>query len=219
MKSLLVVSTLSSSLALFACSGVKHATRSEINPEAKDPSLVEVRTTGFDGPARTVSYSTWDVDPVDELPAEAPADVVESMREHAAQYGADMLLLERIEDAWRKVWLGLGKKKDELASGEVPVCGQPGFDKAHEDVKARAVRCVQQVLSERPALRGQVSVAFEVDPEGRVLRAAPTPDSSRDSAFQECVVGAVHGTSFGPPKDFTCQGRVTVEITGDSGVR
>lgn len=211
MRSLVLVSLIYS---LSGCGGVRHATRPDLFPDAKDPSLVEVNTTGYSGPTRTVSYSTWDVEPTDELPAEAPVDVVEDMREEAARYGADMLLLERIEDDWRKVWLGLGVKKDELAAKDIPVCGQPGFAEAREDAQSRAVRCTRLILNERPALRGHVEVAFAVDPEGRVLRAAPTPESSRDSAFQECVLGAVHETEFGVPLGFTCQGRVTVSIDG-----
>jgi hypothetical protein len=216
-RSLVLATTSLSLLLSLACGGVRHASRPDLFPDAKDPSLVEVRTTGFDGPTRTVSYSTWDVDPNEELPAEAPAGVVEDMREEAANYGADMLLIERVEDDWRKVWLGLGVKKDELAPKEIPVCGQAGFDAAQEDAKRRAANCAQLILSERPQLRGLVSVVFEVDPEGRALRAAPTPDSSRDSEFQECVVGAVHTTTYGEPKGFSCQGRVTVEIAGGAG--
>ena len=206
-------------LGASACGSVRHASRGEPGPEAKDPTLVEVRTTGFDGPVRTVSLSTWDVDPADDLPASAPADVIEEMRGEAARHGADMLLLERIEDAWRKLWLGRGVKKDELASRDVPVCGQPGFAAALEDAKARAVRCAEGVLYERPGLRGEVTVVFEVDPSGAVLLAAPTPDSSRDSQLQQCVVGAVHATGFGEPIGFTCQGRVTVAIALPDSVR
>lgn len=221
LTALVFVSTMLS-LGGAACGGVRHATRpggGAEAPEAKDPTLVEVRTTGFEGAARTVSFSTWDVDPADALPPTAPADVVEEMRAEAARNGADMLLLERIEDAWRKLWLGLGVKKDDAATREVVACAQPGFAAALEDAKARAVRCVQGVLYERAGLRGEVTAVFEVDPSGAALRAAPTPDSSRDSQFQQCVVGAVHGTAFGEPSGFTCQGRVTVQIVGPGSVQ
>jgi len=204
--------------ALSACGGVHHATRPDPTPAAKDPSLVEVRTTGFDGPTRVVSYSTWDVDPNDELPAIAPADVVEDMRVQAGRSGAEMLLLERVEDAWRKVWLGLGVVKDEAGQKAVAPCVHGGFDAALADAKMRAVRCAKGILYERAAIRGSVNVIFEVDPEGRVLRAAPTPDSSRDSELQQCVVGAVHTTSFGRPLGFTCQGQVSVAISGPDSV-
>lgn len=209
---------LSLSLGAVACSSVHHATRPEAFPEAKEPSLVEVRTTGYEGAYKIVSYSTWDVDPADELPASAPDDVVDAMREEAAAYGADMLLLDRIEDAWRKVWLGLGVKKADTGDKAVPPCVQNGFDAAVADAKARAARCTKGLLYQRSALRGRVDVVFEVDPEGRVLRAAPTPDSSRDSSYQECVLQAVHATSFGTPIGFSCQGRVAVEIDGAGGV-
>lgn len=205
-------------LGLSACGGVHHASRPDMTPAAKDPSLVEVRTTGFDGPTRVVSYSTWDVDPNDELPATAPADVVADMREQAASFGAEMLLLERVEDAWRKVWLGLGVVKDEAGKKDVAPCVHAGFDAALADAKARSIRCAKGILYERAAIRGNVEVLFEVDPEGRVLRAAPTPSSSRDSELQQCVVGAVHTTTFGRPLGFTCQGRVSVEISGPDAV-
>lgn len=201
-----------------ACGGVHHASRPDQTPAAKDLSLVEVRTTGFDGPTRVVSYSIWDIDPNDELPAQAPADVVAEMREHAAGFGAEMLLLDRIEDAWRKAWLGIGVVKDEAGKREVAPCVHAGFEAALADAKVRAGRCAKGILYERAALRGAIEVLFEVDPEGNVLRAAPTPDSSRDSELQQCVIGAVHTTTFGRPLGFTCQGRVAVAITGPGTV-
>lgn len=205
-------------VSLAACGGVHHASRPDQTPAAKDPSLVEVRTTGFDGPTRIVSYSIWDVDPSDELPVTAPAQVVSDMREQAAQFGAEMLLLERVEDAWRKAWLGLGVVKDEAGKRVVEPCVHKGFEAAAADAKVRATRCAAGILYERAAIRGSVDVLFEVDPEGNVLRAAPTPDSSRDSELQQCVVGAVHTTAFGRPLGFTCQGHVAVAITGPDSV-
>jgi hypothetical protein len=95
----------------------------------------------------------------------------------------------------------------------VPECIQPGFAEALADAKARGARCVKRLLYERPALSGKVDVLFEVDPNGRVLRAAATPDSSRDGQLQECVVGAVHATAFGEPTTFSCRGRVDVDTT------
>jgi len=213
-----VVSVLALFVGLSACGGVHHATRPDMTRAAKDPSLVEVRTTGFEGPTRVVSYSTWDIDPNDELPLAPPDDVVTDMREQAATFGAEMLLIERVEDAWRKAWLGLGVVKDDAAKSEVAPCVHAGFDKALADAKERAIRCGKGILYERPAIRGSIEVLFEVDPEGKVLRAAPTPASSRDSEFQQCVVGAVHTTTFGRPLGFTCQGRVSVAITGPSTV-
>src|SRR5690349_9318133 len=100
MKSFLFASLV---IGLSACGGVRHAQRPDRPTDTKDPALVEVRTTGYDGKARVVSYSTWDVDPNDELPTEAPDSVIEDMREEAASYGADMLLLDRIEGKWRKL--------------------------------------------------------------------------------------------------------------------
>jgi len=200
--------------ALSACGGVKHATRGAIDTAPRDPTFVEVRTTGFDGPHEVVSYSTWDVDLTDALPAQLPAGVLSEMRDEAARQGAEMLLLDRIDDAYRKVWLGLGAKRSAKgASNAVPDCTQPGFAEALADAKARGERCVKRLLYERKALSGKVDVLFEVDPNGRVLSAAATPDSSRDGELQQCVVGAVHATAFGEPATFTCRGRVDVDTT------
>src|SRR5262245_8969057 len=127
MKSFLFASLV---LGVSACGGVRHAQRPDRPTDPKDPTLVEVRNTGYDGKAKVVSYSKGDVDPSDELPTEAPEGVVEDMREEAASFGADMLLLERIEGKWRKLWLGTGVKKDEAATSEVPMCTQKGFDAA-----------------------------------------------------------------------------------------
>lgn len=205
-------------LALTACGGVRHATRGG-GASAKDVTLVEVRSTGFESPYQIVSFSTWDVDPNDELPATAPTDVIADMRAEAARRGAEMLLLERAEDAWRKVWLGLGivRSQGESAGGPVPACTQAGFEAAVHDAKARAVTCAKRVLYERPAVRGAIEVLFEVDPHGEVLRAAATPASSRDTELQQCVLGAVHAAAFGEPAGFTCRGAVAVEITGPAG--
>ncbi len=199
--------------SLIACGGVKHATRGASNQAPRDPTFVEVRTTGFDGAHEVVSYSTWDVDLTETLPAKIPDGVMSEMRDEAARHGAEMLLLDRIDDAYRKVWLGLGAKRtaEGTSTNAVPECTQPGFAEALTDAKARGARCVKRLLYERPALSGKVEVLFEVDPNGRVLRAAATPDSSRDGQLQQCVVGAVHATAFGEPATFSCRGRVDVD--------
>jgi hypothetical protein len=215
-------------LALSACGGVRHATRGG-GAAAKDETLVEVRTTGFESPYQIVSFSTWDVDPNEALPATAPAGVVADMRAEAARHGAEMLLLERAEDAWRKVWLGLGIVRaqaststggpggDSAGPSAVPVCTQAGFEAALKDARARAITCAKRVLYERPAVRGSIEVLFEVDPHGDVLRAAATPASSRDTELQQCVLGAVHASAFGEPVGFTCRGSVAVQVTGAAG--
>lgn len=196
---------------LAACSGVHSATRPGASATARDPSLVEVRATGFDGAYRIVSFSTWDVDPSEPLPAEAPVGVIEDMRAEAAAQGAEMLIMERWEDPYRKAYYGIGAVKDALASREIPTCGQPTFDAAMTAARATAAACVRELRAHRPQMRGSVTVAFEVDPDGKTLRGAPTPESSRDSEFQACLVDAVYATAWGAPLQFSCQARIGVD--------
>ena len=200
-------------VVLSACGGVNHATRSGPNHAAKDPTFVEVRTTGLDTPYTIVSWSSWDVALTDPLPAEAPTDVVGDMRDRAAKHGAEKLLLDRVENTWRKVWIGLGVVRADTVA-EVSECAQAGYAAAQADAVSRAQTCVKRLLFERPQLAGKVDVLFEVDPHGRILRAAPTPDSSRDGQLQACVLGAVHATTFGAPPSWTCKGRVTITTEG-----
>jgi hypothetical protein len=196
---------------LAACSGVHSATRPGASAAARDASLVEVRQTGFDGAYRIVSFSTWDVDPSETLPAEAPTGVVDDMRSEAAAQGAELLLVERWDDPYRKAYYGIGAIKDALASRDIPTCGQPTFDAAIAAARATAASCVREIRARRPQMRGSVTVAFEIDPDGKTLRAAPTPESSRDSEFQACVVEAVYATEWGAPLQFSCQARIGVD--------
>jgi len=209
------VPALATLTALTACSGVRHSTREGASREARAVELVKVSATGIDTPYRIVSFSTWDVDLVDDLPAEAPPDVVDDMREEAAANGAEMLLLERYESDYRKAFYGVGAVPDELAAKEIPTCGHPGFQIAMDKARAAARSCGEALRQRRPQIRGAVVVAFEIDPRGDVLRAAPTPDSSRDSELQGCAIDAVHATPFGVPLQFTCQARLAVEVVGD----
>lgn len=199
-----------------ACGGVQHATRGSA-PVAIDPTFVEVRTTGLDVAFDVVSWSAWDVAQTDTLPAAAPDDVVSEMRKEAARRGAQALLLERIEDPWRKAWLGLGVVRvpgRELPQEPPTPCAQPGFAEALLDAMARAQTCAKRLKYERPQLSGDVQVVFEVDPFGRVLRAAATPDSSRDGQLQACALGAVHATSFGEPSGWSCQATLMMGTPG-----
>lgn len=198
--------------SLVACGGVRHASRDGLSREARAVELVEVSDAGPSEGQRIVSFSIWDVDLVDDLPAEAPADVVGDMREEAAAKGAEKLLLERYQSDYRKAFYGVGVVADPTAPKAAPVCGHPGFDVAINEARAQVRSCGDALRKRRPELRGTVVVAFEIDPHGGVLRAVPTPDSSRDSELQACVLEAVHTTPMGMPLDFTCQARLSVEV-------
>lgn len=199
-------------VSLLACSSVNTATREGATGTARDETLVKVVTTGAEGPYRIVSFSTWDVALVDDLPATAPDDILADMRSAAAQSGAEVLYVERYESEQRKAFYGVGAVPDASAPTAVSTCAHGGFAEQFQKADAKAQSCGRDVKLRRPQVQGKVDVAFEVDPAGGVLRAAPTPDSSRDSELQGCVLEAVHETDWGVPSGFTCQGRITVTM-------
>jgi hypothetical protein len=214
---LLVVTTLVVSPFGAACSGVRHATRGAEGLPARDVELVEVRTTGLDGAWRVINFASWDVALNEPLPTEAPEDVIISMREAASSHGARVLFVERWEDTYRQAFFGYGVEPVEGASFEglapVPPCAHASFKAALSEVSASARACVRDVRGRRPGLRGVVDALFEVDPFGGTLRAAASPDSSRDSELQACVIARIYATGWGAPEALTCRGAVRVDLT------
>jgi len=199
-------------LAFSACADVKTATRDGASAAPRDEALVQIITTGSDGPYRIVSFSTWDVALVDDLPTQAPDEIVFDMRRAAAQSGAERLYLERYESPYRKAFYGVGAISDASAPAAVATCAHAGFAEKFKAADSRAQSCGRALKERRPQVQGKVDIVFEVDPAGGVLRAAATPDSTRDSELQACVTEAVHDTDWGVPTGFTCQGRIAVEI-------
>jgi len=208
----LSVTVLALSLSAGACGGVRHSTRDGLSREARAVELVEVARAGVEAGSRIVSFSMWDVDLVDDLPVDPPDDVVADMREEAASKGAERLLVERYESDYRKAFYGVGVVPDVAAPKVAPACTHPGFDVHLQEARDAVLACADAVRKSRPGVQGKVVVAFEIDPEGGVLRAVPTPDSSRDSELQACVLEAVHKTPMGVPLEFVCQGRLSVEV-------
>jgi hypothetical protein len=200
-----------------ACSGVRHATRPDGALPPRDVALVEVRTTGLEGAWRAVNFSSYDVELNEPLPAEAPEDVVISMREAASTHGARVLLIERWEDPYRQAFYGYGLVPADGASFEglapAPPCAHATFSAALADVTAAARACARDVRARRPSLRGLVDALFEVDPFGGTLRAAASPDSSRDSELQACVIARIYATDWGVPDGLTCKGSLRVDLT------
>jgi hypothetical protein len=201
-----------------ACGNVVHSTRPGAAGEPRDPTLVEVRTTGYDDPFHVVSHSTWDVDPNGALPETLPEDVMVEMRAEAARRGAEMLLLERLDSEWRKVWLGRGAVKSDTGDGPIEACFHYGFAAHVAEAHERAVSNVKRLLYDRPDVRGQVEVMFEVDATGRAIGAAATPWSSRDGDLQRCVLEAVYATRFGTPEKFGCQWQISVNVASPTEV-
>lgn len=201
--------------ALSACgASVQTAARTsnEGSGSPREAYLVQVADGSPGDGDRVVSLSVWDVNPADALPATAPEEVVATMREHAAERGATRLWIERVEAPQRKAFFGLGTVADAAATrGQAP-CAHAAFADGLIAATRAADRCLAALLRDRPALRGEITVVFQVDAWGAVMRAAPTPDSTRDGMAQLCAVDAVHDADFGAPIDLSCEGSLTVAI-------
>ncbi len=214
----LVVAALARAPLAAACSGVRLATRASTALPARDVTLVEVRTTGLEGAWRVVNFASFDVALNEPLPGEAPEDVVVSMREAASSHGARVLFIDRWEDPFRQAFYGYGVVPVDGAAFEglepAAPCAHAAFKAALAEVTTAARACVRDVRARRPGLRGVVDALFEVDPFGGTLRAAASPDSSRDTELQGCVIARIYATDWGSPHAFTCRGSMRVDLTG-----
>jgi hypothetical protein len=196
-----------------ACAGVQTSTRPGAALPARDATLVEVRTTGYDGAYDVVSFSSWDVELNETLPETAPEDVLFNMRAAAATHGAELLLVERWEDPYRKAFYGVGAAKRDGEPAALATCAHAGFEEKLKSVRKSARACAKAIKARRPAIRGVIEAVFEVAPEGDTLRAAATPASSRDSELQACVIEPIYKTNWGDPSGFTCKGSITVDLS------
>jgi len=191
-------------LGLAACATtVETADRGE-GLAPRDPALVQVLEQPASVGDPLVSFSVWEVNRVDTLPAAAPEDVVTAMRTEAAQRGAARLFLERIDGPRRKAFFGLGAAPPGAERPHEPVCDYPSFHTRAGRAVRDAQRCLAAVAARRPGFRAAVAVVMQLDAWGRVMQAAPTPESTRDGEAHACVLDALHATDFGAPPGLTC---------------
>jgi len=195
--------------ALVAC-GASVQTADRGAGQAQEAYLVQTSDGSPGAGEALVTLSSWDVNPADALPAAAPPEVVEEMRAEAAARGATRLWIERVDTPWRRAYFGLGTRPDAESSAEPVPCAHASFADGIIAASGDADRCLAAIRRERPALRGEITVIFQVDAWGDVMRAAPTPDSTRDGQAQRCALDAVYDASFGPPLALTCGGTLTV---------
>ncbi len=206
--------TLFALVAIAACGGgVRTVDRGPAGAPV-DPVLVQVVKGAPLGDVRYVSLSSWEVHPADTLPAELPASQVAEMRRAAAARGATRLYLERVDDAFRRAFFGVGVVPTAAGQGDPGPCGHPAFAAARAAAEADGWRCLERLRATRPALRGQVAVIFQIDAEGRVMRAAATPASTRDGMAQRCVLRAAHEADWGTPAGLSCTGQLSVTFGG-----
>jgi hypothetical protein len=191
---------------IFAACGasVQHAPRATDGPPAREPVLVQI-VDSAPLEARVVSMTRYEIHPSDTLPTEAPDGVKMEMREEAARAGAESLLIERLNTPWKRAFFGLGLHGTGAAP---PRCEHPAFVDASQDASASIERCLRSLQKKRPALKASMTIMFQVNAFGDVMRAAATPESSRDGQARACGLEAVFKTDFGTPAGFVCRGRV-----------
>lgn len=199
-------------LGISGCGGVKTATRADATPVPTEAFLVELVDAMPDEPISIQSLSVLDLNVVDPFP-EAPEEAtVERMRQAAAGQGAHMLAIERVITPTRHAFYGFGLKREAggISPRNVLECSHGAVAKAMEAARKDITRCLAALREERPSVTGVVKLVFQVDAFGQVYRIAPTPDSSRDSAAQQCGLLAVADRDFGDHEDFLC--RLSMEV-------
>ncbi len=67
--------------------------------------------------------------------------------------------------------------------------------------------CVDDATRRNPAINGEIELAMQIGPDGRVMQAKFTKDEVHDSALQGCVVQRATAWQLPPPPG----GRITVE--------
>lgn len=198
---------------LLACGSLRTADRGGAEREAVDPVLVQVVDGSPTTPVALVSLSVWGVPPQDPLPAALPDDVLASMRAAAGSLGARFLYVEREDSPYRRAFFGLGAVPAPEAAELMSPCTHGGFTERVQDAREATERCLRRLREDRPALRAEVTVVFQVDAWGGVMRAAPTLASSRDGLVRDCALAAVFDQDFGEPAALRCQGEVTSALS------
>jgi hypothetical protein len=192
-------------IAVLGCGGFRTAAGPGASDRTPvDPAVVRVADAWPEGPVRRVSLAVVAQDPVEPLPPSPPEDRVDEMRDHAARQGAEVLVVEPVDLRWRKAFYGWGV----VSSAEevpVPECAHEEAVEELADVRRDAERCLAQVRARRPDVQGRVEVLFQVDAFGDVYAAAATPESSRDTELQQCVLEPVVRGSFGDHGELLCR--------------
>ena len=145
---------------------------------------------------------------------EIPPEMLEAMRGHAAQRGAQSLLVERVETPWRKAFYGIGLVRHAEAEPlhVVPPCRGAAFESHLDAVSTRVGRCLRDLKKARPALRGEAAVRMLVDGDGGVYSAGVSPGSSRDGAVRSCLLSETWKGRFGPSSDLLCGAEFAADL-------
>ena len=200
-------------LALTGCgAGLQSATFGAAAPKPNDPYLVAVVDAEPKGAFEVVTLSVAERRLQKALPARLDDDAVLEMRKAAAARGATVLLVERLDTPWRKAFYGQGMRPAKVPRKPLPACTHETALAEARDVANTVQRCLAGEKRKRPALKGGMTILFEVDPFGRERRALPSPDSSRDSLVRRCGLKAVQRAEFGTHAGVGCRLNVSATL-------
>ena len=210
-------------LTLYGCATAQRAGALPDNAEPREPFLVEVSDRIPAGAYSIVSVATRPPRRGAKLPATLDDGELELERSFAGNHGAEFLAVERVDNAYRRVFYLLGLRQQSLAAGtgtqtqasgpplRTPQCAQPDLDTMLADARRRVGRCVAQLREARPALAGTLKIRIEIDRFGGIYAADITPESSRDGQLQRCAKRAIYETRIGAQRALMCH--VEVDLT------
>ena len=195
---------------LWGCGGVETAGS---GGPALEPFLVEVTDSMPTGDLRLVSVSSLGFQPDGSGPHRPGAADVATMRAAAAAHGAELLVLETVDNPWRHAFYGFGYVRAAAdTAGELPGCVHPEAIEARDAAAATASRCLRRRAAARPGLAGRLTVLFQVDAHGDIYRAGATPDSSRDTQVQRCAMQAIYDHDYGAHRQLLCALRLEASL-------
>jgi hypothetical protein len=202
--------------SLAACAPSLQTTPLVGPPVTKAPAVVEVLEAPPERATAVVGLGVAELDTEGPRPQSPSAELVASFRGAAAERGADVVVIELMETRWRRAYYSTMLRylaPGESSSDGPRACDHPDTVAALEAARQEAAACLGKAKKDRPGLFGKVTIRFEVDAFGGIRRAAPTPDSTRDTQVQMCILEPLFtGKTYGPAKPFSCRSEVTVEV-------
>ena len=210
-------------LVLCGCATTQRAGSLPDNVEPQESFLVEVSDGIPAGTYSVVSVATRPPQRGAKLPTALDDQELEVHRAFAGEHGAELLAVERVDTAYRRVFYLLGLRQQRPVKGTVaqaqasgpplhtPQCAQQDLDAMLSDARRRVGRCVAQLREARPALAGTMKMRIELDQFGGIYAADVTPDSSRDGQLQRCAKQAVHQAGAGAQDALMCH--IEVDLT------
>ena len=180
--------------------------------EPRSDFLVDVRQTPPDRPTKRVSLSALSLNRVGTMTSLPGDDELAAMRAHAAAYGANYLLVERLDTPWRRVFYGTGLKLSSDGTGVATECLHAGFKAVVEDVVQSAGQCLAEMQRARRSLRASVSATLEIDSFGGLMRIRHDEGSSRDSLVRRCLVQPAVKADYGSHGNYSCTTKVKLEL-------